>query len=258
MKKNKFPIPSNIQTQKSFEVEKLKGAFNELVAQVNGALTRLENKFTDNINQVNHNIGNCVDSISALMKIIEDQSPQQSKFFKFCSDSLNIPFTQMDLDIKLNAILQFLEVNNSFSHGKYLSYVYDSFDKRNNLINLSNEEKAREGDFALITWKFTENGQVIAGQQQPSIYRLGSNSLLIDEKIKEMAQGDAQSFEVSFPDNYNNPLLKGKTGTLDVGLLRFKRQVISNPQGQQVTKLNLTQEEKKEVWKEKYKAEEIE
>jgi hypothetical protein len=265
MSKHKSTIPKKSQSfdphQKmsalNLDVQKLQGAVNNLIGQVNAEMAKIKSSVQSNLFNMNTDLGNTLDWIEAILQVGKSARFSQEKFFKYCQDNLSIPFTEMDADVKFNTLLQFLEVSSNIPDAVYLQHVYTAFDRRNNLIALGDNEIPTEGDIAFMTWRFEVEGTPVTGQNRLSVYKLGSKELLVDDEILRMKPGETKEFDVSFPNEHRSDVLKGKSGKLKIGLARFKRQVLNQQQiAEQVKKL--PQEQKAKIWKDNYKPENIE
>jgi hypothetical protein len=244
-------------TELNFEFQKLQAAVNDLVGQVNRELAAFKNQIQQNFANINQDTNNCLDWIEAVVQADKNKAFTQKKFFDFCQEKMSIPFVEMDMDIKLNALLQYLEITSNISDSQYLNYTYAAFDRRHNLVALNENEVPTNGDIAFMTWRFDVAGVPVTGQNRLSVYKIGSNELTIDNEILKMKIGETKTFDVTFPADHRSEVLRGKQGKLTIGLARFKRQVLTPQQIQQQLK-NIPQDKKKDIWKQAYRPETIE
>jgi hypothetical protein len=262
---NKNTIPNKHQSLNpqqrmaalNLDIQKLQGAVNNVIGQVNSEMGKLRTSVQNNLNNINIDLGNTLDWIEAIIQVGKSTRFTQERFFKYCHDTLKMPYTEMDTEIKLNAIMQYVEMISNVPDSVYFQHVYTAFDRRNNLVALPENELPTEGDIAFMTWKFEVDGVPITGQTKLSVYKLGSKELVVDDEILQMKPGETKEFQVTFPQEHKSDLLKGKSGKMTIGLARFKRQVLNQRQiAEQVQKLPI--EKKQKIWKEHYKPETIE
>lgn len=242
------------QAEGQLQIQKMQQAIKDFEHQINGVLSAIESR----LRRIEDNVANAYDLINTKINIDKILAPTQKKFFDFCSNQLQMNFVEMDADIKLNALLQWLETSFSIPDQMFAKLMFDEFDKRNGLQNLSPEENPQIGNLILMMWTLVDGDKPLAGSSKPTIYNLGCNELLVDEEMLKIKVGEARSFDVAFPENGINPALKGKSGKLTIRALAFKKRVAGNPGQQAAPIIPLNQEQKKAAWKEKYKPEVIE
>lgn len=218
--------------------------------QVNSSMAKIDAR----LKNIEAQVGSAYDLINAHINGTKLSAPTQEKFFKFIQDKMGMKFSEMDADIKLNALLQWLEATSVIPESVYTKLVYEEFDKRNDLVTLAPGEKPQMGQLAMIAWRFEYQGQILAGSRKATLYNIGCNELLVDEHLLNMKPGEQQKFDVTFPSTTNNNVLKGKSGIMHVGLLSFKKQTDGNKIAPEKKMVNLSPEEKLKVWKENYRS----
>lgn len=248
-------IPSSQKSSpQGIDYNSLKNSILDFQGQVNKSLQTLNER----INKLEMDVGNCYDLIEGLTGTIKKDAPSQSKLSEFSKVALEADFHSLDAEMKVNALVQYLEKAFTFNETTYTQMIHAAFDRRNGLVNLPETEAPRKEDMALIMWRFTDAEGKNVGVNKPTVYRIGSNDLLIDDEILTMKRGDSRDFNIRFPSNHRFAGVAGKEGKLTVGVLGFKRKTQATGQSAQEMAKNLSQEQKKKVWKEHYPAQTIE
>lgn len=241
------------QTQKTIsEINGLKQVMVNFEKQVNAKLAEIGAKMRKH----DLDIGSAFDLIDANMNVKKMKAPSGAKFFEFCQKTMNMPYTDMELDVKFNALLQYMENTFAWNDQLHSQFVFQAFDRRNNLKRIPEGMPVQDGHLALIAWLVEENGQPLAGQKTPAIYTVGSNDLLIDAELKEMKRGEQKEIEKTFPVDHHIALLRGKTVNVKLSVYDFKLKADQIKTPADLAKM--PQEEKKKIWREQYKAKEIE
>ena len=81
------------------------------------------------------------------------------------------------------------------------------------------DRNATDNDQLLIDFKGTLDGEVFeGGSSEDFVMQLGSGQMLpeFEEALKEVKPSDEKDFEVTFPDEYHQPDLSGKTANFNV------------------------------------------
>lgn len=243
--------------KKNKEVKYKGSSFESLAKQIKSLqleLRNTQNIFEQRVNKLEMDVGNAYDLIEASSALQKIKAPTQQKFFSFCEKDLSMPFLEMDDPAKINALMQYLEKESSPQDTLLTQLIYAAFDKRNHLERLPDDQMPQMGDKALLMWRFTDQNNNQIGSPRPVIYNLGSNELGVDEKLLQMKRGEQKEFEMTFPGDFSKEMFRNKKGVLAVGIFDFKRKINSTTE----KKKDYTPEEKKAIWKNNYKATEIE
>lgn len=228
-------------------------AIKDLERQVNHSLTVLGDK----LNKLEMDMGNAYDLIEGLTGLLKYQAPSQKKMAEFCQTALEASYTDLDSEMKVNALVQYLEKTFTFSEPIYTQMIHAAFDKRNGLYNLPEGVSPQENDIAFIVWRFTDGSGQNIGAEKATAYRIGSNDLMVDQYILQMKRGDSKEFEMNYAEDHRFKALAGKKGVLSVGVLGFKRRKSESSIERGSSSQPLTQDQKKKVWKENYPAQSI-
>ncbi len=99
-------------------------------------------------------------------------------------------------------------------------------------VEVSKRKVAREGDFAVIDFAGSVDGeQIEKGSAEDHLLELGSQSFIpgFEEQVVGMKRLEEKEFAVPFPENYGNKELAGKEALFRVTLKEIKEKVLPEP-----------------------------
>lgn len=280
----KNSVPNTIELNQ----QKLANALRSLQDQVNNRFDTISRQLTAH----NNEIGNIFDVIEAIVMAKKVTIPSEDKWNKYCQEKMEgykiVPTVKeigeetvgelkekLELDEKeyppleammdsmlekfesavnnkvLN-ILNFMQRVNTVPDEVFTQFIYNAYDKRNNLITLGKDQKPEKGDFCFMVWQFSRDGQMIYDHKRMFSYQIGSEDFLIDDILLESKAGDQKTIDLTFGEKAPVKELANQAGQFTFKVLMFKRQTQANADPQ-----NISEEDKKKIWKEKYQAETI-
>ncbi|MFA5517250.1 MAG: trigger factor [Desulfuromonadales bacterium] len=128
-------------------------------------------------------------------------------------------------------------------------------------LKVSEGEAAREGDFVIIDFEGSVDGELFAGgAAQGHVLELGSGSFIpgFEEQLVGMKRGDERTVEVTFPENYGNKELAGKLASFRVNLHEIKEKAKPELNDEFARELGLENlEQLREKIADNYKSQEI-
>jgi trigger factor len=103
----------------------------------------------------------------------------------------------------------------------------ESIRDRNALVlDRDDNAQAAKNDVATVNYsELDEQGGIIAGSERADyVFTLGSGMVMykFDDEVLGMKKGETRDFEKKFPDDYDDPVLAGKTKRLRVSLTALK------------------------------------
>jgi len=95
-------------------------------------------------------------------------------------------------------------------------------------LQVSSRKKAREGDFVVIDFQGSIDGELFdGGSAEGHVLELGSGSFIpgFEEQVAGMKRGDVKDVEVTFPEAYGSKELAGKPAVFKVTLHEIKEKI---------------------------------
>jgi hypothetical protein len=235
---------SSISDELEGRLHRIENAIGQMQTQVNQAL----NVIHTSLRTLNPEVGDLYDICEAIISTEVSNPVSLDLFNKYLSEDLGLTPDDLDMPAKLDALVQYLDLTMNFNVQKYQQFKVMAFDRRHNIRPVDQGENP---DTAILTWHLKVDGKAIAGQTKPALYRLGSNDLLVDDKILSSKPGELVEVDIDYPQDHHVEELRGVKGVLGFTLYSLRIRKDAPPP-------ILSEEEKKQRWKEGFQAETIE